>query len=97
MPDHAGTGTETTAYVHNGLNTSRMQNFGYRVYLVLKDGSEVFVLRNCCITGHTLSLNADGTQEETLELYSYVKPALTNSVSSSRAHSITGLTAMADI
>jgi len=83
--------------VHDGLTTSRIQNFGYRVYLVLKDGSEVFVVKNCCISGHTISLNADGTQEETLELYSYVTPALTNSVSSSRAHSITGLTAMTDI
>ena len=74
-----------------------MQNFGYRVYLVLKDGSETFVLRNCCITGHTLSLNADGTQEETVELYSYVRPVLTNTTDSGLAPSITGLTAMTDI
>ena len=95
--DCAGTGAGETKFVHNGLNTSRMQNFGYRVYLVLKDGSEVFVLRNCCITGHTLSLNADGTQEETVELYSYVRPVLTNTTDSGLAPSITGLTAMTDI
>jgi len=96
MPVATGS-LQGTAVMHDGLTTSRIQNFGYRVYLVLKDGSEIFVIKNCCIQGHTISLNADGTQEETLELYSYVKPALTNTVSSSRAHSITGLTAMADI
>ena len=26
------------------------------------------------MTGHTVSLNADGTQEETAEFYSYVDP-----------------------
>ncbi len=88
--DHVG-------YVHNGLTTSRMQNFGYRVYLVLKDGAEVFIMRNCCITGHTISLNADGTQEETLELYSYVDPLITNTESAVNAPSITGLTTMTDI
>ena len=96
MADHPLTG-DTEGFVHNSLNTSRMQNFGYRVYLVLKDGSEVFVLRNCCITGHTLSLNADGTQEETVELYSYVRPVLTDTQEKDAAPSITGLTAMTDI
>jgi hypothetical protein len=51
-------------------------NYGYRVYVKLKNGSEIFVLRNCCITGHTLSLNVDGTTEETLELMSYVDPLI---------------------
>ena len=83
-----------TGVVHDGLTTSRIQNFGYRVYLVLKDSTEIFVLRNSCITGHTVSLNADGTQEETLELYSYVNPVLTNATSTG---AVTGLTAMADI
>ena len=90
-------GGGAVGFVHDGLTTSRMQNFGYRVYLVLKDESEVFVLRNCCITGHTLSLNADGTQEESLELYSYVRPVITDTKSAVDAPSITGLTAMTDI
>ena len=96
MPVATGS-LQSTGVVHDGLTTSRIQNFGYRVYLVLKDGSEVFVIKNCCITGHTISLNADGTQEESLELYSYVKPALTNTKEADEAHSITGLTAMTDI
>ena len=51
-------------------------NYGYRVYVKLKDSSEIFVLRNCCITGHTVSLNTDGITEETLELMSYVDPLI---------------------
>jgi len=58
------TGSAYTYKVHDGLTTSRLQNFGYRLYLVLKDGSEVFVIRNCCMTTHTVTLNADGTQED---------------------------------
>ena len=42
----------------------------------MKDNTEVFVLRNCCIQGLTVSLNADGITEETLELMSYVDPLI---------------------
>ena len=87
------TGAAYTYYVHDGLTTSRMQNFGYRLYLVLKDGSEVFVIRNCCMTGHTISLNADGTQEETAEFYSYVKPLIV----SGSTDTVNTVTTMTDI
>ena len=90
--------------VHDGLTTSRMQNFGYRIYLQLKDATETFVLRNCCMTSHTVTLAADGTQDETVEFYSYVKPYLltSNTVSADAAGLAqfiyaTGLTTMADI
>jgi hypothetical protein len=53
--------------------------YGYRVQIRLLNGTEVFVLRNCCVTGHTVSLTADGTSEETLELMSYVDPIITSS------------------
>tara|TARA_R110000824_G_scaffold206523_4_gene391690 strand:- start:2425 stop:3093 length:669 start_codon:yes stop_codon:yes gene_type:complete len=87
------TGSLYTYYVHDGLTTSRMENFGYRLYLVLKDGTEVFVIRNCCLTGHTVSLNADGTQEETAEFYSYVKPLIV----SGSTDTVNLVTTMADI
>ena len=87
------TGSLYSYYVHDGLTTSRMQNFGYRLYLVLKDGSEVFVIRNCCMTGHTVSLNADGTQEETAEFYSYVKPLIV----SGSTDTVNAVTTMTDI
>ena len=47
-------------------------NYGYRVYVKMKDNSEVFVMRNCCITGYSVSLSPEGIQEETLEFYSEV-------------------------
>ena len=52
-------------------------DYGYRVFLKLKDQGEVMALPNCCITGHTVTLNADGTTEETLELMCYVEPIVT--------------------
>ena len=50
--------------------------FGYRVHLRLKNGVENYTVRNAMITGHTVSINADGTQEETIELFSNVAPRL---------------------
>ena len=62
--------------IHDGLTRTKIQAFGYRLHLVLKDttGGEVVTIRNACLNSHTVSLNADGTQEETAEFYSYVKP-----------------------
>tara|TARA_R100000458_G_C8277133_1_gene252579 strand:- start:2577 stop:3560 length:984 start_codon:yes stop_codon:yes gene_type:complete len=50
--------------------------YGYRVHVRLKDQVEVYTVRNCAITGHTVSLNADGTSEETLELKTTVMPIM---------------------
>jgi len=52
-------------------------DYGYRVFLKLKSDGEVITLPNCCITGHTISLSADGVTEETLELYCYLAPTIT--------------------
>jgi len=49
-------------------------DYGYRVYLKLKSDGEIIALPNCCITGHTISLNADGTSEETIEFMCYITP-----------------------
>ncbi len=56
--------------------------YGYRVSLQFKTGTagsnsneEVMCIKNCCITGYTTTLNADGVQEETLEFSSY-QPAV---------------------
>ncbi len=42
--------------------------YGYRVHIKMKDGGEVYTVKNAAITGHTVSMNADGTSEETMEL-----------------------------
>ena len=49
---------------------------GYRLFLELKNGVEVFTVPNACIQSHTVSLNADGSADETLEFMSYVTPLL---------------------
>ena len=48
---------------------------GYRMVVKL-NSSEFFVMRNAQITGHTVTLNADGTTEETLELMTHVTPQI---------------------
>tara|TARA_Y100000310_G_scaffold34795_1_gene32951 strand:+ start:4787 stop:5485 length:699 start_codon:yes stop_codon:yes gene_type:complete len=102
-PDYSGgaaassSGISGTGVVHDGLTTSKMQNLGYRIYLILKDASEVFILRNCCMTAHTVSLNADGTQEETAEFYSYVKPRLVSGTNATSIPLVTGLTSLSEI
>jgi len=50
--------------------------FGYRLHIQLKSGTEIFTVCNACITGHTTSLNADGTSEETMEFMSYMDPII---------------------
>ena len=41
--------------------------FGYRVHIVFKSGTELIALPNCTLTSYSTSLNADGTTEETME------------------------------
>ena len=53
--------------------------YGYQVEITLKGSTEVFKVPNAVITGHTVSLNADGTTEETLEFISYEDPVIATS------------------
>jgi len=55
--------------------------YGYRVFVRLRDygasdAGEIYVVRNCGFTGHTVSLNADGTSEETLEFTASTTPVV---------------------
>jgi hypothetical protein len=54
------------------------RNYGYRVHLMLKEGSEVMSIRNCCFQEYSISLNADAVQEETLVFYSNVEPVVSS-------------------
>jgi len=51
-------------------------SFGYRVHVQLKSGTEVISIPACQVTGHTVSLNADGTTEETMEFMSNATPLI---------------------
>ena len=50
--------------------------YGYRVFVHLSGTSEVMSIPNCVVQGHTVTMNADGTSEETLELMSMVSPVV---------------------
>ena len=55
--------------------------YGYRVFVRLRDyasaaSGEIYVVKNCAYTGHTVSLNADGTSEETLEFTATTTPVV---------------------
>jgi len=86
----------TTAVIHDGLRTTKNVNFGYRLHLHLKTPTastftgEVITLRNCCITAHTKTLDANNAQEETIEFYSYVQPVFSASGTSTESTALTG-------
>jgi hypothetical protein len=50
--------------------------FGYQLKITLSSGVEVFTVPNCQITGHSVTLNADGTTEETMEFISQETPTI---------------------
>tara|TARA_Y100000310_G_scaffold338228_1_gene427292 strand:+ start:2482 stop:3240 length:759 start_codon:yes stop_codon:yes gene_type:complete len=56
--------------------STHMTCYGYRLHVRLKDDTsgEIFTVVNSVMTGHTVSLNADGTTEETLEFTSSIVP-----------------------
>jgi len=60
---------------HTGLEDPGVEDFGFRVYVKL-NSSEYFVAPNCCMQAHSVTLNADGTTEETLELMTYLDPKI---------------------
>ena len=50
--------------------------FGYRVHVALKDGTEVISVPNCTFSEHGVTLNADVVQEETATFISHVTPII---------------------
>ena len=74
----------TSAYkISNGLfspvdhiDSSGEKTFGYRVHVRLKTGGQVLSIPGCVISGHTVSINGDGTSEETLEFSSNIDPKI---------------------
>lgn len=56
--------------------TAANRPYGYRVHVRLLNSAAgpVYTLRSCTLTGHTMSLNADGATDETLEFASSIQP-----------------------
>ena len=59
----------------DGLSEPTVE-YGYRVYVHLSGTSEVMSIPNCVVAGHTVTMSADGTSEETIELSSMVTPII---------------------
>ena len=74
-------GVDGTTGLHNGLTAppsaaAGAANYGYQVIINMSAASDVLTLRNSTITGHSVSLNADGTADETLEFVTQVAPVV---------------------
>lgn len=61
---------------HENANPAR-SDYGYRVFLKLKTDGQVLTLPQCCVQSHTVTVNADGITEETIEFMSYLQPIIT--------------------
>jgi len=68
-------GVKTGGNLYDGLEIPST-DFGFRLFVQLKGAVEIFTVRNAQISGHTVTLNADGTQEETIEFTSQVNPQI---------------------
>jgi len=65
----------TGSAIRGGLSEPDV-TFGYRLFVQLKSTAEIIAIRNAQMTSHTVSLNADGTQEETIEFASQTQPMI---------------------
>ena len=65
----------TGSALADGLSEPSIE-YGFRLAIHIKGAKECFTVRNAAFTGHSISLNADGTQEETLEFTSQVEPVI---------------------
>ncbi len=58
---------------HDGLVEPDTE-YGYRLHVVLKDGTEVMSIPGCCVQSHTVTTAVDGSADETIEFMTYVTP-----------------------
>ena len=70
-------GTAAGNFTANALKEPTIVT-GYRIQVVLKDSEEIFAIMGACIQSHSVSINADGITEETLEFMSYISPNIGN-------------------
>ena len=63
--------------------------YGYRVVIQLQDAVEAIAVPNCVITGHSVSLNADGVTEETMEFTSHVTPIIAANADDAAMYAVT--------
>lgn len=65
-------GTDT--FFHDGLVEPDTE-YGYRIHVVLKDGTEVMSIPGCCVQSHSVTTAVDGSADETMEFMTYITPS----------------------
>tara|TARA_R110002020_G_scaffold83950_1_gene208363 strand:+ start:1985 stop:2608 length:624 start_codon:yes stop_codon:yes gene_type:complete len=60
---------------HDGL-TQPSTSHGFRLFVAMKEASEVLTVPGCTFSEYSASLNADGVQEETITFVSHITPAV---------------------
>ena len=75
--DSARYGTSGNSFTANSLRSPTVDT-GYRIHVVMKSGTEVMTIPGMCVQGHTVSVNADGSSEQTMEFMSYIAPRIGN-------------------
>lgn len=72
--------TDSKLVLHDTLvmptATTAGSNYGYRVYVQIKNGSEVMTLTNACISEYSTTVSPDGVSEETITFVSYTSPKI---------------------
>ena len=78
-------GFDSSGAIGDGHYQPDFFGYGYRVALRFKTGAagEVFVLPNCCITEHSVTVGADSSHEESITFVSYVNPIITDGTTDS--------------
>ena len=70
-----GTADDTDITASQALGTTQPGvDHGFRLFLALKDTLEVITIPGCTMTEYSVSLTADGVQEETISFVSHITP-----------------------
>ena len=76
-------GVTSTGSALDGLEQPTATH-GYRIFMTIEPSTrnasnEVITLMGCCVQSHTVTVNTDGTMDETLELMTYIEPVYQDS------------------
>ena len=69
-----GNTDDTRTDFQDGLVEPNVE-YGYRIHIVLADGTEVMSIPGCCVQSHTVTTAVDGSADETMEFMTYVTPS----------------------
>ena len=88
--NHARFGLNESGAIGDGHYQPDFFGYGYRLALRFNSAAagEVFVLPNCCITEHSVTVGADSSQEESLTFVSYVNPIITDGATDATQHGL---------